>query len=94
MLDPDIVLRGIGGGPTDMPDRFELSGRDAVANLVLTRGGPQARFGRPAIVNGRPGAVVVRGGRLIALVAFTIVRDRVSEIDLVVNPDLLRDVRV
>jgi RNA polymerase sigma factor (sigma-70 family) len=93
VLDPDVVLRGSGGGVTGMPDHFELGGRDAVANLVLTRGSPRARFGRPAIVNGRPGAVVVRDGRLIALVAFTIDEDRVSEIDLVVNPDRLRDVR-
>ncbi len=94
LLDPDVVLRTAAGGDTGLPDYFELTGRDQVAQMVLTRGSPQAPFGRPAIVNGKPGAVVVRDGRARAAVAFTIVGGRVTEMDLVVNPELLRNVRI
>ena len=49
---------------------------------------------RPAIVDGRPGAVVVRGGQVFSVVAFTIVDDRVVGMDLLVDPVKLRNVRV
>jgi RNA polymerase sigma-70 factor (ECF subfamily) len=94
VLDPDVVIRGATGGVGGLPDHFELSGRDQVAQLVLARGTPQARFGRPAIVNGRAGAVVVRDGGVRAVIAFTIDRGRVTELDLVVDPEILRNVRV
>ena len=91
VLDPDVVFRGDGGaaGP---PVPATLRGADQVARLVLARGTPSAPLGRPAIVNGRPGAIVVRGGELIAAVAFTIAGDRVTEMELVVDPVKLRAV--
>ena len=91
VLDPDVVFRGDGGvaGP---PVPATLRGADQVARLVLARGTPSAPLGRPAIVNGRPGAVVVREGELIAAVAFTIAGDRVTEMELVVDPAKLRTV--
>ena len=64
------------------------------ARLVLAQGSPRARFGRPATVNGRPGAVVAIGGRVTALVAFTIAGDRVVGMDLLLDPAKLRQVRV
>jgi hypothetical protein len=53
-----------------------------------------APLGRPAVVDGRPGAVVAVGDRVLAVVAFTIDRDRVTEMDLLVDPDRLRHVRM
>jgi RNA polymerase sigma factor (sigma-70 family) len=94
VLDPDVVLRVAAADDTGMPERFEVQGRDAVARMVLTRGSPQAPWGRPAIVDGKPGAVVVRGGRAYAAVAFTIVDGRVTAMDLVASPELLRGVRI
>jgi RNA polymerase sigma-70 factor (ECF subfamily) len=94
VLDPDVQLRAGARSDTGRPTYFELAGRDVVARMVLTRGSAQAPFGRPAIVNGRPGAVVVRAGQARAAVAFTIVDGRVTEIDLTADPEMLRHLRV
>jgi RNA polymerase sigma factor (sigma-70 family) len=93
VLDPDVVFRAETGttGPS-VPG--ELTGADEVARLVLARGAPFARLGRPAIVNGRPGAMVVLPDRVLTLVAFTIDRGRVTEVDLLVDPVKLARVRV
>jgi RNA polymerase sigma-70 factor (ECF subfamily) len=93
VLDPDVVFRGQTGA-TGPPVPAELRGADRVAELVLARGTPMAPYGRPAIVNGRPGAVVVLPDRVVSVVAFTIVGDRVAEVDLLVDPLRLQDVRV
>ena len=53
-----------------------------------------APLGRPALVNGRPGAAVVLPDRVVSVVAFTIVGDRVTEMDLLVDPVKLRGARV
>jgi RNA polymerase sigma-70 factor (ECF subfamily) len=88
VLDPDVVFRGDAGagGP---PVPAEVRGAEKVARLVLARGTPSAPLGRPAIVNGRPGAAVVAGDRVLAVVAFTLDGDRVTEMDLLVDPDRL-----
>jgi RNA polymerase sigma-70 factor (ECF subfamily) len=93
VLDPDVVFRGHNGttGP-QAPE--ELHGAQDVAELVLAAGTPRAPFGRPALVNGRPGAVVAIRGRVIALVSFMISGDRVAEMDLLLDPAKLRGVRV
>jgi len=93
VLDPDVVFRAESGvsGP-----RVPVSVRGAgeVATLVLERGSPFAHLGRPAIVNGRPGAYVALPDRVFSLVAFTIVGDRVTEMDLLVDPVKLARVNV
>jgi RNA polymerase sigma-70 factor (ECF subfamily) len=91
VLDPDVVFRGDGGtsGPR-VP--AEVRGAKDVAQLVLTRG--RARLGRPAIVEGRPGVVVVFRNQVLALVALTITGNRVTEMDLLVDPDRLAGVKV
>ena len=93
VLDPDVVFRAERGasGP---PVPVSVRGAEEVATLVLERGTPFAPLGRPAIVNGRPGAVVVFPDRVVSVVAFTIVGDRVTAMDLLVDPDKLQNVRV
>ncbi len=93
LLDPDVVFRADAGvtGPEVAP---ELRGSREVASLVMERGSPVARFGRPALVNGRPGAVVVLQDRVFSLVAFTVQEGRVTEMDLLLDPDRLSRVRV
>ena len=61
---------------------------------MLERGAPFAHLGRPAVVNGRPGAIVSLPDRVVSLVAFTIVGDRVTEMDLLVDPVKLRNVQL
>ena len=94
VLDPDVVFRGDAGDGRTARARPWCAERTEVAELVLARGTPLAPLGRPAIVNGRPGAVVVFPTASSSLVAFTIVGDRVTEMDLLVDPVKLRGVRV
>ena len=92
VLDPDVVFRGEAGtvGP---PVPAELRGAERVAELVLARGTPNARYGQPALVNGRPGVVVALPDRLLAVTAFTIAGGRVIEMDLLADPEKLRAVQ-
>jgi RNA polymerase sigma-70 factor (ECF subfamily) len=93
VLDPDVVFRGEAGasGP-DVPR--ELRGAQNVARLILARGTPMAPHGRPAIVNGRPGAFVAPGGRLVSVVAFRLAGDRVVGLDLLVDPQRLAQIQL
>jgi RNA polymerase sigma-70 factor (ECF subfamily) len=82
VLDPDVVLR------TDpaalrpgMP--AEIRGAEAVAKRAA-RGG--ARAAQPALVNGSVGVVVAPRGRLLMVLAFTIVNGKVAAIDAIADP--------
>jgi RNA polymerase sigma-70 factor (ECF subfamily) len=93
VLDPDVVFRSDRG--TDFsPGAVELTGAEEVANVVLARGTPMAPFARHAVVDGQPGAVVVIGEQVRSVVRFTVVGDRVVEMDLTVDPETLRRVRI
>jgi RNA polymerase sigma factor (sigma-70 family) len=88
VLDPDVVLRSEGGaGRPDASAVFR--GAPAVARQALTFA-PLARFGRPALVNGAAGVVVAPHGRPFAVLAFTVSRGKIVEIDVFVDPELLR----
>ena len=89
ILHPDVVFRVDAGGRGPLA-RDPVTGAQAVARQVLSRGRPFARFARPAIVNGAAGVVVAPGGRPIAIVGFTIARGRIAAIDLVADPAKLR----
>ena len=93
VLDPDVEFhadRGAlaGAAPAD------VTGADEAARVILARGAPFAGFARPAIVNGKAGLVVVRDGRLISVLEFTVASDRVAAINLVVDPEKLQHVRI
>jgi RNA polymerase sigma-70 factor (ECF subfamily) len=88
VLDPDVVFRiDTGGRP---PARPPVTGAEAVARQILRRGTPLARFARPAVVNGRAGAVVQPAGITIAVVGFTSARGRIVSIDVVTDRRKLR----
>ena len=93
VLDPDVVFRAEAGtaGPL-VP--ASVRGAEGVATIVLERGAPFAHLGRPALVDGKPGAIVSLPDRVVSVVAFTIVGDRVTEMDLLVDPIKLQNVQV
>jgi RNA polymerase sigma-70 factor, ECF subfamily len=93
VLDPTVVFRGEAGA-TGPAVPTELRGAEEVARLVLARGTPMAPYGRTAIINGRPGAVVVFEDRVVSMVTFTIAGDRVVGMYLLVDPEKLQAVRV
>lgn len=93
VLDPDIVFRSDRG--TDFsPGAIEMTGAEEVANMVLARGRPMAPFARHAVVDGQPGAVVIVGGQVRSVVKFSVVGDRVVEMDLTLDPETLRRVTI
>ena len=88
LLDPDVVLRAdLGAMATDASREFR--GAPAVAEQALAFSG-RARFARPALVNGAAGLVVAPHGRLFAVLAFTITRGRIVELDILADPERLR----
>jgi len=93
VLDPDVVFRIDAGGvgPRARPPEV---GAEEVARRVLKSGRPFAGLGRPAIVNGAAGVVVVSHGKPLAVVAFTVARGRIAEIDVVIDPAKLRSLPV
>ena len=86
VLDPDVVFR-IDTGPRG--DRQPVVGARAVAGRILARGSRLAPHARPAIVNGTAGVIVVPGEKPIAVVSFVVANGRVTEIDLIANPEKL-----
>jgi RNA polymerase sigma-70 factor (ECF subfamily) len=93
VLDPDVVFRAEAGAAGPLVPAL-LRGAEEVATVVLERGRPFAPMGRPAVVNGRPGVVVAFPDRVVSVVAFTVVGGRVTEMDLLVDPVKLQNVRV
>ncbi|MEW2352384.1 RNA polymerase sigma factor SigJ [Spirillospora sp. NPDC029432] len=89
LLDPDVVLRGDGGGKVSTLRHVE---REAarVAPMMLAHArtaGPLDIL--PADVNGAPGLVVVDGDGGLSVIAFTVDAGLITAIDLVRNPDKL-----
>jgi len=95
VLDPDVVLRadsvavqlsatGLAGDAPPLAP--EIRGATAVAHTFSGR----ARAAQPALVNGAPGLVWAPDGRPRAAMRFTIVRGKIVEIDLIVDPEHTR----
>ena len=84
VLDPDVVFRA-DAGAAGVPSAT-VRGARAVADRVLSRGSPLAPLARPVVVNGVAGLVLGERDHPRAVVAFTIARDRIIAIDLIVRP--------
>jgi RNA polymerase sigma factor (sigma-70 family) len=88
VLDPDVVLRVDAAlAPQGVP--VEIRGAAAVAKGALAFSS-RARAGRVALVNGAVGVVVAPRGRLFLVGTLTIRHERVTEMDLVADPERLR----
>jgi RNA polymerase sigma factor (sigma-70 family) len=88
VLDPDVVLR-VDRGVVRPGAPAELRGAPDVARQLLAYAPRLARFTRPALVNGAAGFVVTRDRRPLGVAGFTVVGDRIAEIDLLVDPERL-----
>jgi RNA polymerase sigma factor (sigma-70 family) len=90
ILDPDVVARADWGKvPVRVPT--VLRGARAVAEQALAFA-QRAPYGRPALVNGAAGVVVAAGARLIAVMGFTVTDGKITEIDILADPERLRNV--
>jgi RNA polymerase sigma factor (sigma-70 family) len=87
LLDPDVVLRAdAGDGPFGPSVR--LHGASAVV-AQAQRFAPLGRYARRVLVNGGPGALVARDGQPLALMAVTVAGDKITEMDILADPDRL-----
>lgn len=89
VLDPDVVLRSDGGGKVSAR-RTPLETAEAVARFVLAIAAarPQMQQHRRP-VNGRLGLATTEHGDLVSILGFAVADARITEIDLVMNPDKL-----
>jgi RNA polymerase sigma factor (sigma-70 family) len=85
LLDPDVVLRA-DRAAVQVGTSREVRGAAAVASTFSGR----ARFARPALVDGAAGAVWAPGGRPRVVFGFTITHGRITEIDILADPERLR----
>ena len=85
VLDPDIELRA--DAEAVKMGANETRGANAVAAWFSGR----ASGARPALVNGRPGAVWMPGGQLRVVFKFRTSRDRIVAIDLIANSERIRE---
>jgi RNA polymerase sigma-70 factor, ECF subfamily len=86
VLDPDVVFRADPGKIRALT-RLPITGAEAVAKEILSRGSRFAPMARPALVNGTAGVIVGPEDRPFAVVGFTVARGRIVAIDLITNPD-------
>ncbi len=87
ILDPDVVARADTGSLRLPPGRGPVTrGAEAVAaQALLFRA--LAGGARPAMINGAPGYVVFSGDRPFAILGFAFARDRIAEIDVLLDPE-------
>ena len=92
LLHPDVVLRADRAvGPS--PEPVVLRGVRLVAHGAKAAG-ERARFTEPALVDGAVGLVMAPQGKLFLVLAFTIVDDLITEIDVMADPERLGTVEV
>ncbi|WP_405889315.1 sigma-70 family RNA polymerase sigma factor [Streptomyces sp. NBC_00133] len=88
LLHPDVVLRA---DKTVVPttEPIVVLGAQTVAKGAMAATG-RARFTGPALVDGAVGLAMARRGRLFLVLAFTITDDKITEIEVIADPDRLR----
>ncbi|WP_184924661.1 RNA polymerase sigma factor SigJ [Kitasatospora gansuensis] len=87
VLHPDVVLRS-DGGTARAKQNVVLHGAETVASQAVTFN-KLAPFARPALINGAAGVAVVVNGKLVSVMAFTVVDGQAVAIDVIVDPDRL-----
>jgi RNA polymerase sigma-70 factor (ECF subfamily) len=88
VLDPDVVVRTDGGTAFAALSGVRR-GAAEVARQTLAIANPAVPK-LPVLVNGAAGVVVVVGGELTALLAFTVSRGKVVEVNSILDPERLR----
>jgi RNA polymerase sigma factor (sigma-70 family) len=87
VLDPGVVLRADAGTGPFGPSRLVRGAVNVAAEA--RRFAPLARLARPVLVNGTPGFLVAHGGKPLALIAVAVRDGKITEIDILADPDRL-----
>jgi ketosteroid isomerase-like protein len=88
VLDPDVVLRADVGAPPAGMSR-EVRGAEAVARAALSFSRLDL-YVQPALINGAAGTVSVRDGKPFSVAGFTVRGGKITEIDILADPDRFR----
>jgi RNA polymerase sigma factor (sigma-70 family) len=92
MLDPSVVARADeAAGPIGRP--VAVRGAQDVARQALLFS-HRARHARLALVNGTVGLAVTARGQLSTVLTFTVVRGKIVEIQILADPERLRQLEV
>ena len=91
VLAADVMARGDGGGKVPGAGMHPILGFDNVARLYF---GLAKKYGTVSVtiaeINGSPALILRDGGVLFGVTTFDFDRDRIVEINSVLNPDKLR----
>jgi RNA polymerase sigma factor (sigma-70 family) len=88
ILDPEVTLRADAGTGPLGPSAVTRGAADVIAQAA--RYAALGRFARPVLVNGAPGFLVAPpGAQPVAVLALTIVGDRITELNILADPDRL-----
>ena len=88
VLDPDVVVRvDAAAGAPGAPREIRGARNWAKGAIAFAQA---ARFTRPALVNGSVGVVMAPRGRLFRALSFTITRGKIVQIDVIADPERLR----
>jgi RNA polymerase sigma factor (sigma-70 family) len=86
-LDPDVVLRADAGTGPLGPSRLIDGAPDVAAQARrFTR---LARSAHPVLVNGTPGFLIAPNGRPLALIGLAVRNGKITEIDILADPERL-----
>ncbi|WP_285493008.1 RNA polymerase sigma factor SigJ [Actinomadura sp. NBRC 104425] len=92
LLDPDATYTTDGGGRV-FAARKVVAGAGRVAAVLLRVAAKYAYRLVPAEINGEPGLLMYRGGRLVGADTVEVVDGRVTAVRRVLNPDKLAGLR-
>jgi RNA polymerase sigma-70 factor (ECF subfamily) len=87
ILDPDVVLRADVGASPLGPSQIVRGAHAVIAQAK--RFAPLRRHSRPVMVNGSPGFMVVTNGEPFAVISLTVKEDRITEMDILADPERL-----
>lgn len=90
VLDPDCVLRADVG--TEAASKLVRGARNVAEQAILFSA--RAPYSEPAVVNGTAGLVVKRNGRLLTVMGFTVVNDRIVTIDILADTERLERLEI
>ena len=87
VLHPDVVYRADRGAAAG--GSVEVRGAGSVAGQAMAFS-QHGLIIRPVLINGTPGVISSRDGRPFSVIGFTVTAGKITEIDVIVDPDRLR----
>jgi RNA polymerase sigma-70 factor, ECF subfamily len=92
VLDPDVVVRlGPGAGRAGAPTEVRGAENWAKGAIAYARA---IRFAQPALINGAVGLVFAPRGRLTRTLSFTIVNDKIVQVEILADPQQLQQLDI